>query len=40
MSPDERALFASRRRSRNIAIGVVLGALAVIFFLVTVVRMT
>ena len=35
----ERSAFASRRRSRNIALGLVLAALVVLFFGITVVRM-
>lgn len=35
----ERAAFDARRRSRNIALGLVLGALVVLFFGITVVRM-
>ncbi len=35
----ERAAFAARRRSRNIALGVVLGLLAALFFGVTVAKM-
>lgn len=31
--------FEAKRRSRNIAIGVVLGALAILFYFITVVRM-
>ena len=38
-SPDERAAFESRRRSRNLALGLVLGALVILFFGITVVRM-
>ena len=37
MKPD--ALFLARRRSRNIALGLVLGGLAVLFFAITIVRM-
>ncbi len=36
----ERAAFDARRRSRNIALGVVLAALVVLFFGITVVRMS
>ena len=35
----ERAAFAAKRRSRNIALGLVLGALVVLFYGITVVRM-
>ena len=47
MSPDstadwtnaERAAFAARRRSRNIALGIVLALLVVLFFGITVAKM-
>lgn len=35
----ERAAFETRRRSRNIALGLVLAALVILFFGITVVRM-
>ncbi len=35
----ERAAFDARRRARNVALGVLLGTLALIFFGITVVRM-
>jgi hypothetical protein len=38
-TPAERAAFDARRRSRNLALGLVLGALVVLFFGITVVRM-
>ena len=38
-TPAERAAFAARRRSRNIALGLVLAALVVLFFGVTIVKM-
>ncbi len=38
-TPAERAAFDARRRSRNVALGIVLGLLAIIFFGITVVRM-
>jgi hypothetical protein len=38
-SPAERAAFETRRRSRNLALGIVLGALVLLFFGITVVRM-
>lgn len=38
-TPAERAAFAKRRQSRNLAIGLVLGALVVLFFGVSVVKM-
>lgn len=39
MTPDEQRLFAERRGQRNLVIGLTLGALAVLFFAITVVRM-
>jgi hypothetical protein len=36
----ERAAFYARRRSRNLALGVLLFALVALFFGITVVRMT
>ncbi|MBC7522426.1 MAG: hypothetical protein H7268_15205 [Sandarakinorhabdus sp.] len=38
-TPTERAAFDAKRRSRNLALGLVLGALVVLFFGITVVRM-
>lgn len=38
-SPAERAAFESRRKSRNRALGLVLGALVVLFFGITIVKM-
>jgi hypothetical protein len=38
-SPAERAAFEARRRSRNVALGLVLGALVLLFFGITIVRM-
>lgn len=38
-TPAERAAFEARRRSRNIALGLVLAALVILFFGITVVRM-
>jgi len=35
----ERAAFEARRKSRNLALGLVLGALVLLFFGITVVRM-
>jgi hypothetical protein len=35
----EKAAFAARRRSRNVALGLVLGALTILFFGITMVRM-
>ena len=37
MIPDEQ--FLAKRRSRNTALGIVLGALAILFFAITVVKM-
>lgn len=39
-SPAERAAFEAKRRSRNIALGLVLGALVALFYGITVVKMT
>lgn len=36
----ERDAFMARRRARNLALGLLLGALVVLFFGITVVRMT
>ena len=38
-TPAERAAFEARRRSRNLALGIVLAALVILFFGITVVRM-
>ena len=38
-TPAQRATFEARRKSRNLALGLVLGALVVLFFGITVVRM-
>ncbi|MFZ4108838.1 MAG: hypothetical protein ACOYKQ_00015 [Polymorphobacter sp.] len=38
-TPAERAAFEARRKSRNTALGLVLGALVLLFFGITVVRM-
>ena len=38
-TPDEEAAFVARRRRRNIVIGVVLAAFAVLFYGITVSRM-
>jgi len=38
-TPEQTAEFNRRRRSRNIALAVFLGALVVLFFGITVVRM-
>ncbi len=39
MTPAETKLFVAKRRSRSIALGIVLGALALLFFGITIVRM-
>lgn len=39
MNPDEEAAFLAKRRSRNLALGLVLIALVVLFYGITVVRM-
>ena len=38
-TPEQTAEFNRRRRSRNIALGVVLGVLAVLFFGISIVKM-
>ena len=38
-TPAERAAFEARRKSRNLALGMVLGALVVLFFGITIVKM-
>ncbi len=38
-TPAERAAFEAKRKSRNLALGILLGALVVLFFGITVVRM-
>ncbi|MBV8973277.1 MAG: hypothetical protein JO290_13410 [Sphingomonadaceae bacterium] len=38
-SPEQTAEFNRRRRSRNVALGLFLGALVLLFFGITVVRM-
>ena len=38
-TPEERAAFIARRRSRNIALGLLLAALVALFYGITVVRM-
>ena len=38
-TPAERAAFEARRKSRNLALGLVLGALVVLFFGITIVKM-
>ncbi|MBC7504218.1 MAG: hypothetical protein H7267_00570 [Sandarakinorhabdus sp.] len=39
-TPAERAAFAAKRRSRNIALGLVLGLLVALFFGITIVKMS
>ena len=39
MTPDEEAEIARRRRSRNIALGLLLAFFAVLFYAITIVRM-
>jgi hypothetical protein len=39
MTPEEHAEIARRRKSRNIALGLVLGFFAVLFYAITIVRM-
>ncbi|MDB5414492.1 MAG: hypothetical protein JWR10_2827 [Rubritepida sp.] len=39
MTPEEQALFERRRRARNWAILAALGALALLFYLISVVRL-
>ncbi len=38
-TPEQTAEFNRRRRSRNIALGIVLGLLAVLFFGISIVKM-
>ncbi len=38
-TPAERAAFEARRKSRNLALGLLLGALVVLFFGITIVKM-
>ncbi len=39
MTPAETEAFLAKRKSRSIALGILLGALALLFFGITVVRM-
>ena len=39
MTPAETEQFNAKRRARNVVLGLVLGALALLFFGITVVRM-
>jgi len=38
-TPAQTAAFMAKRRSRNLALGLVLGALVLLFFGITIVRM-
>lgn len=38
-TPQQTAEFNARRRARNRALGIILGALAILFFGITIVRM-
>ena len=40
MTPEETRLFRQRQRSRAIATGLVLGALAILFFAITIAKMS
>jgi len=40
VTPAETRIFNAKRRSRSIALGVLLAALALLFFGITIVRMT
>lgn len=40
MTPEEARLFRQRQRSRAIATGLVLGALAILFFAITIAKMS
>ena len=39
MTPEEEKEFIRRRKQRNIALGLVLGAFVVLFYMITIVRM-
>jgi hypothetical protein len=39
MTPEEMAVFVTRRRTRNLVLGGILIALALLFFGITIVRM-
>jgi len=39
VTPEEERLFIARRQGRNVALGLLLAGLAVLFFAITVVRM-
>jgi hypothetical protein len=38
MTPEEQAAYQARQRSRSVVLGWVLGALVIIFFLVTIAK--
>ena len=40
MTPEEQAEFMRRRKARNIAIGLVLGFFVVLFYAITIAKMT
>lgn len=40
MTPEEERLIRARQRSRSIVMGLVLGALAVLFFFITIAKMS
>jgi hypothetical protein len=39
MTPEEQTEFLRRRKSRNIALGLVLGAFVVLFYVITIAKM-
>ena len=39
MTPEEEKEFMRRRKQRNIALGLILGAFVVLFYMITIVRM-
>ena len=39
MTPEEEKEFIRRRKQRNIALGLILGAFVVLFYMITIVRM-
>ena len=40
MTPEEQEEFLRRRKSRNLVLGLVLGGFVLLFYLITIVRMT
>lgn len=40
MTPEELSLYRQRQRSRSVAMGVVLGGLAILFFAITIAKMS